>query len=412
MRIVVIGGGFGGIYSIKNLLKRFKGKSDIEIILINKNNYFLFTPLLHEAATGSIGLRNIIEPIRDILKADNFHFIEAEVNAINFNKRIIYHDLGKIKYHYVIVSIGSTENYFNVKHAQKYCLSLKSLKDAIEIKNRLVTALEHAEKARKIKERERWLRFIVVGGGPTGVELIAEIIDFVKQEIHRNYKKLENCNVEFYIIQKGEKLIPMFSHKAIKKTTFRLEKKGIKVFLGSEIKKVGKDFVKLKNKERIFANTIIWSCGIKPNRIKVIPQKILSNSGHFNVNGFLEIKNTKNAYAIGDCALFFNENEKNPIQALAQVAVNEASYVVKHIDSRLKNESIKRYNFKPNGYLISIGQRYAVGDISKINLSGFFAWWLWRTVYLFKLIGYRNKIRTLFDWTISLITRKRDSLKI
>src|SRR3989338_10323691 len=171
IKILVIGSGFGGIYSVKSLLKKFKNKEDIDITLISKQNYFLFTPLLHEVATGTIATKNVIEPIREIIKSSNFHFIEAEVNKIDFNKKLVFYDNKRIDYDYLIIAIGAKANYYGIKEAEKYTTNLKTINDAINIKNRIINALEKASKT----QHKDWLNFIVVGGGPTGVELIAEM---------------------------------------------------------------------------------------------------------------------------------------------------------------------------------------------------------------------------------------------
>lgn len=402
-RIVVVGGGFAGVYTIKNLLKFYKNSSDVEIVLINKNNYFLFTLLLHEVATGGINFNNMIEPIRDILKGNNFKFIESEVKKVNLKDKIVFTEDKKIKYDFLVISIGAKDNFYKLDGAEKYCLKLKTLDDARLIKNRLIGALE--EYVKQEKKDKSLLNFIVIGGGPTGVELVGEIADFLYQIVN-DYKEINKGDIKIYLVHKGEKLIPLFGDNVIKDTQERLVKKGIIVLLNTNVNKVGVDYIEINNK-KIFSKTIIWGGGVSPNTVDIIP-KVTNNDNFFEVDERLHIKGYNSEYAIGDCALFFNKNAEKAVPAMAQVAVDQAKFVAENIKARNEGEMEKEYFFKPKGFVLSVGQKFASGDIFKIHSKGFIVWLLWKSIYWFKLVGIRNKIRTLMDWIIGLFS-KRDT---
>ncbi len=400
--IVVIGGGFGGIYAVKQIAKH--AKKD-EIILISKENYFLFTPLLHEVATGSIAIRNIIEPVRDILTEKNVRFIQGTVHEVDLvKKKIKYNNNNILDYDKIIIAIGARENFFHIKDAANYCVTLKELGDAIKLKNRVISHLERA--AEKKGTRAEWLRFVIIGGGPTGVELAGELADFIQIAIAQDYPELKEEKPEIMIIQKGKALIPMLSPATRKNVAREIKKKGIQVRYDCTVTKVEKEAVILNGKELVRAKTIIWTAGIKPQPIKIHPRNSCLPSGHIAVDAWLMIKGVKDAYAIGDCASITDQEGKS-VPALAQAAVDQARFVAGHLYGKQE-----KYTFKPSGYLLSVGNFFGAGDLRQYSIHGFFAWWLWRTVYLCKLIGLTNKVRVVLDWTIQLITKKRDTVKL
>lgn len=406
--IVIIGGGFGGVYTAKYLLKKLKCRNDFKITLINRENYFLFTPMLHEVATGGLNRSNIVEPIRQILKADNFEFIKCRVKEIDFNKKIVYTNLCDLNYDSLVIAIGSTSNFYNISGAKEYCLDLKDIQAAASVRNKIIDSLELALKLKNKEDISKYLTFCVVGGGPTGVELAAEISEFVKQMLKDNYKHLGKNNFKIYLIQKGDKIMPFIHPKCIEKASNELINKGVTLLLNSSVSKVFKDAVEINNNKKIYSNTIIWTSGIKPNEIKTIP-KITDEKEYFHVNEFLQVDKMNNVFALGDCALFFNKNEDKPIPFLAQTAIKEAEYVTKNIINSIEGKNLEECRVRLSGLLVSIGQKYAVADIHGIRFKGFFAWWLWRTIYLFKLIGKANKFRVALDWTINLFSKRNTS---
>ena len=377
--------------------------------LMFKNNYFLFSPMLHEVATGGLNEYHIVEPIRKVLKGNNFDFYKTEAKKIDFKKKIVYTDLGNIYYDYLVMAIGATTNFCNVKGARENCITLKDMQDAARIRDNIISCFEKASKEKNQSEIKKLLNFVVVGGGPTGVELAGEIAEFtyqIKQEI---YHSLDKDYLKVTLIHRSPDLIPMAHEKCRKDAKKELEKKGVKILLNSSVTEVSKGSVEINNKEKISSSTIVWTSGVKPNKIETSP-KIADEDNFFHVDEYLQIKKLKKAYALGDVALAFNPDSKQ-IPMLAQVATKQAKCAAYNIMADIKNMKKKKFVFKSSGFLVSVGQKFAVADVFGIRFKGFFAWWLWRTIYLFKLLGFANKFRVAYDWTLSLFF-KRDTSEI
>lgn len=407
--IVVLGSGFGGIYTVKYLLQELKHAKDVKITLISKDNYFLFTPMLHEVATGGLNRHNIVEPVRNLFHADNFEFVKCTVKTIRADKKIIETTLCDIPYDYLVIALGSTTNFFHVPGADQYCLDLKNISAAAAVRNRIINSLEIASKLASSQNIQPYLNFTVVGAGPTGVELAAEIVEFVRQMLRNNYKHLRTPS-HVYLLQRGDTIMPHAHPRVREQALHELQRQGVTVRLHSEVTKVFKDSVELNKKERLPTHTVIWTSGVKPTPMNVFPS-VVDERGFFQVNSYLQVEGLKDVFALGDCAYFVNPGEQKPVPALAQTATLQAKMVARNIIHALRRESLEIAHIRLSGFLVSVGQKFAVADLHGIRFSGFFAWWLWRTIYLFKLLGWTNKFRVALDWTINLFS-KRDTSQI
>ena len=287
-QIVILGAGFGGVYTCKYLLNKLKNKN-IDIILVNKSNYFTFTPMLHEVATGGLDSHSSIEPIREIFKANNFKFLRDEVKEINFNEKKVILKSKFINYDYLVIAIGAKTNFYNIKGAEKNSITLKSLDDAAKIRKKIITSVEESVKAEDKNKIKELLTFVIAGAGPTGVELAAEIHEFIDQNLKNNYKIDRNL-INIILIQKGPKIMHQLDDSCIKLTQYRLEKKNIQILLNSTVTEVSEDFILINNKDKIITSTIIWTAGIIPNFIKTIP-KITDERNYFHINNYLQVKN-------------------------------------------------------------------------------------------------------------------------
>lgn len=404
-RIAIIGGGFGGIYTAKELLKHLDQDKD-SITLINKTNYFLFTPMLHEIATGGISLQHIAEPIRKIIKNKNFEFLEDEATEIDLNKKIVKVKQGAaIAYDYLVVAAGANTNFFNIPGAQEYCYTLKNLHEAFDIRNNIIEQLETAERE---QSKDHYLVFAVLGAGPTGVELAGEIIEYAKQ-IKEDCHKIKDKKITVYLVQRGSKILPMLHDTCIKKTMDELEKKGITVLTNAEVTHVYNDGFEINHKKKIKAGMMIWTSGVRSSKINSKPN-IVREKESIVVDEYLRIQGRKKEFGLGDCCVCRDGNN-NRVPWLAQAAVSQAKTCANNIIADMHNTSLQSFVFKPSGLLVSVGQKFAVAEINGFRFKGFFAWWLWRTIYLFKLVGLENKIKVAYEWTLALFF-KRDSAKI
>jgi NADH:ubiquinone reductase (H+-translocating) len=404
-QIVVLGGGFGGIYTVKFLLQSLPKKN--KIILINKNNYFLFSPMLHEVATGGINRQHIVQPIRELFTAGNFGFIKAEVTKIDAISRLIYYNDHRLSYDKLVIALGSTTNFFNVPGADEHAMPLKTLTDSVIIRSRIIDSVEQASKLESADGIMMHLTFVIVGGGPTGVELAGEVVEFVSQILSaKSYGNLQHYQQSVILLQKGPEIMPFIGRRCRLSAMNELRKKGVNIMLDSCVRAVKHNAVILEGGRIIRANTIIWTAGINPARIETMPL-LQDINGYFQVNHFLQVKNTEDVYALGDCALFADK----PLPALAQVAVKQAKAIAHNIKNELEGKLLMPFMYNSSGLLVSVGQKFAVAEIRGIAFKGFFAWWLWRTVYLFKLIGLANKFKVAYEWTLALFF-KRDTTQI
>ncbi len=411
IKIVVVGTGFGGVYALKNLHKIFHGDKNIDITLIGEKNYFLFTPLLHEVATGGIDPGNIIEPIRKIIKCCLNNFYLGKVKFINTKEKIVEVGEKKIQYDYLILANGAETNFYDIKGARENSLTLKSLDDAMRIKKHCLLQIEKASNITDKLERKRMLNFIVVGGGPTGVELVAELQELLKETFPRYYEKKIINDISVTLIHKGKELLTQLGVKLRIKSLKVLKKKGINVMLETGVIEVFSSSVTLDDGKEIKTENVIWVAGIKPVEIKFDEEIKKTQSGQIIVNDCLQIENHPEIFAIGDIASIKPKNMDTSLPALAQVAVKESENVTENIKLLVNGKNTKPLIYHNSGNLVSLGQWMAVGEISNFSFSGHIAWWIWRTIYLSKMISFRKKLKVAMDWTINLFL-PRDISKI
>ena len=303
-KIVIVGNGFGGTYALKNLRKVFDFGANIQISLIGDKNYFLFTPLLHEVATGGINPSNIIEPIRKILGPYPNNFYLGKAEKINLEAEIVTMGETSIPYDYLILAPGAETNFYNISGAEKYSFTLKSIGDAIKIKNHLLSRMEHASHAKGEAERKKILKFVIVGGGATGVELAAEIAELISDTFARYYSKELIKDASIVLIQKDADLIPQFGVKMRGKSLEVLRKSGIEVMLSMGVTEVGVSYAIIDGGTKIDTETVIWVAGTKPATLNFDHAPERSRDGRVIVNEFLQLPNYKNVFIIGDMAAF------------------------------------------------------------------------------------------------------------
>ncbi|MCS7183898.1 MAG: NAD(P)/FAD-dependent oxidoreductase [Patescibacteria group bacterium] len=401
-KILILGGGFGGVYSLINLHKKFHKNKNVKITLISKKNYFLFTPLLHEFSTGGISIDNLIEPIREIVKCCDYDFIHNEVKLIDLEKRKIHINNHILDYDYLIIALGSTTNFYNLPGAEKYSLTLKNIDDAIKLKNRIIENFEKSSIYKDEEEIKKMLTFVIVGGGATGVELSAEMSDYFFQTFSKIYPKELIEKTEIYLIEKGKELIPQFHQKLREKVREVLEKKKVKVLLEKGCLEIGEDYVKLDNNQIIKTKNIIWTAGVKPNLVEIIGNFDKDKRGAIITNEYLQISNYPEVFVIGDCSCFYQKEK--PLPQLAQVAVSQANNVAYNIYAIINKKYLKKFIYKHKGDLLSLGKLYAVGEIKNIVIAGWWVWLLWKLVYLSKMISWRDRIKTLIDWIFNIFS--------
>lgn len=400
-KIVILGGGFGGLYTYKGLYKYFH-KDEIDITIVNRTNYFLFTPLLHEVATGGLAEHQVVESIRQIIYKTNDHMHVAELVSIDCDKQIVKTTIDELSYDVLIVALGATTNFFNAPGAEKYSLVLKDLNDALKIKTLLIDTFEKASEIRNEKDRKHALTFAVVGGGPTGVELISEMAELCMDTFDKYYHGLiEPEDISLYLINRDVNVLSPFHESLRKKALKALREVGVKVMLNTGVKEVQKDKIIFTNDSVLPVSHIIWTAGVKPNAPKFAHPIALDNWSRIIVNDSLQIPDHPNVFAIGDIASLAGPDGK-PLPMLAQIAVKQGLLTGQNIKRMIRGRKLIPFSYKSKGSLASVGQWKAVADIYGFRFSGPFAWFLWRTVYLFKFFSTSKKIKIVVDWTMNI----------
>jgi NADH dehydrogenase len=409
--IVILGGGFSGVYVTKKLipwLRRATKKGGIDITIVSRTNYFLFTPLLHEVATGALTPTCVAEPLREVFFGTDVRIIQGEVDSIDSaNKKVIISDVPE-SYDYLVIATGAETNYYNIPGAEELSYSLKDLSDAARIRSRVIDSFEKAARSSDAAERARLLSFTVVGGGATGVEMAAELAEFVEGITRRYYRSMHwgSDEPKVSLIHTGPELLQMFAPRLRSAAEKRLQKEGVALHLNSSVTSVTKDGVTLSNNTTVPAATVIWSAGVKSIIPKfdgnqpVVVHGRLSVDEHFLVSGFSGV------FAMGDVAGY-----PTPMPMLAQVAEAEAATVARNIVASIAGKPLLGFIYRSKGSMVSVGQWFAIGELFSLKISGRLTWWIWRTVYLFKFASMKKRIRIVFEWSLEVFF-PRDITKI
>jgi NADH dehydrogenase len=408
-RIVILGGGFGGVYAAIALEKLLTRQSAVEIFLVSHDNFFLFTPMLHEIAASDLEITNIVNPLRKLLR--KVEVLVGEVNEIDLqNKRVLisrgYRDHSQeIDYDHLVIALGSITNFYDIPGLADLAVPMKSLRDAIQLRAQILGHLEEANFECNPAERQSLLTFVVAGGGFAGVETVAALNDFVRDALPF-YPNLSEGMLRVVLVHSGPVVLPELGESLGRHTQKVLERRGVEIRLNTRVKSMTENKVFLAYTAPIPCSTLVWTAGTVPSPL-ISPLPCAKERGRIAVNQFLQVPDWPGVWAVGDCA--FVPDIKNPGKShppTAQHAIREGKVVAQNIAAALLGRPGKPFSFKTIGLLASIGRRTGVARILGFNFSGFFAWWMWRTIYLSKLPGLDKKVRVAFDWTLDLLFPK------
>src|SRR3989338_65213 len=397
--VVIVGGGFAGVYTAKSLLRKSRGKP-VHVTLISEHNYFLFTQMLHEIATGSISRDNAVTAINQILSDPRFTFIKARATAIDTKKKLVHTDTCSRSYDVLVLATGSSANYYGTPGAFEHTIALRDLSSAYKIRNKIIAQIERADVEDNSKKKSQLLTFMIVGGGATGVEVAGELAQFIRTILSSDHRRIDPKDVTILLVHRNKEILNMLPLYYSQKCAAELRKLGVTLVLEREIKKVGEGYVVDQHHKKIEAGTIFWAVGFTPNTLPLDGKKLPV----YPVNLSLQVIGHKNIFALGDCA-FIDKGDGQRVPMLAQVAVQQSAVVSRNVLAILGFGSLQAYRFSLQGFLLSVGDYFAVAGINilgrTIYFSGFFAWMFWRTMYLSKLIGFGNKVRVSVDWTLN-----------
>jgi NADH dehydrogenase len=416
-RILILGGGFGGIYTALEL-ERMLGRSDgIEVTLVNRDNFFLFTPMLHEVAASDLDLTHIVNPIRKLLKRVRFFAGEAE--SIDLTRRLVrvWHGEDRhpheLPYDHLVLALGSVTNYYGLPGLAERAMTMKSLGDAIALRNRVIGNLEEADFECCAAVREPLLTFVVAGGGFAGVETAAAIDDFAREAL-LFYPNLAAGDIRTVLVHSGQVILPELTEKLGRYAQRKLMARGVDVRLGLKVIEQASDHVRLSDGSTIRSCTLVWTAGTAPNPILASLPCALER-GRVCVSETLEVPGWPGVWALGDCAFIPDPRTGSPHPPTAQHAIREGRTLARNIMALIRGRSpiqrrpakpLRPFRFTTIGQLASLGRRTGVASILGVNFSGFLAWWLWRTIYLAKLPRLEKKLRVALDWTLDLFFTK------
>ncbi len=394
-RIVIIGGGFGGLQLAKRL-----STQDFQVVLLDKHNYHTFQPLLYQVATAGLEPDSIAHAIRTIFaKKENFYFRIANVYEVNPSLQKIFSDIGEIHYDYLIIATGSDTNYYGNQNIQKHAMPMKTVPEALDLRSLILQNLELALLTNDLDERYRLMNYVIVGGGPTGVELAGAMGELKKHILPNDYPDLDIRRMNVHLIQAADRLLPTMSKNASEKAKKYLEELGVQIWFDTLVKDYDGIHVDTDNKD-LNATTLIWTAGVKGALIPGIGNDENVKGGRLLVNEFNVVKGYENIYAIGDVALMITEKNPQGDPMVAQVAIQQGKLLAKNLNNLNSNKSLKPFIYKDKGSMATIGRDKAVVDLPHWKFAGWFAWIVWMFVHLVSLVGFRNKVIALMNWVI------------
>lgn len=408
-RVVVLGGGFGGLATVRELERLLPAGAPVEITLVNRENYFLFTPMLHEVAASDLDITTIVNPLRKLVRRASLFTGTVERIDLHARTVTVSHAEGAhehvLAYDHLVVALGAVTNFLGVPGAAERAITMRSLGDALELRNRLIQHLEEADFECNAEQRGPLLGVVVAGGGFAGVETVAAVHDFLHAAL-RYYPNLRREHLRVAVVHPGPYLLPELGEHLGRYTQARLGERGIDVLLGARVAAVEPDTVVLKDGRRIVARTLVWTAGSTAHPVlDVLPCE--RTRGRIVVDECLRVPAWPGVWALGDCAHVPDPASGGaPHPPTAQHALREGRTVARNIAAVLRGEAPQPFAFRTIGQLAAIGRRTGVASIRGRNFSGFVAWWLWRTIYLAKLPRFEKKLRVALDWTLDVIFSK------
>lgn len=404
-RIVIIGAGFGGISLIKKI-----GKTDVQVVLLDKNNFHQFQPLLYQVATSGLEPDNILFPVRKLFKRyKNVFFRMAEVTKVDSKSKTVHTKIGNVPYDYLVIANGSDTNFFGLTDIEKHALGMKSIQEALDIRSLILENLEKAEISKDEKEKQALTNFVVIGGGPTGVEVAGALAEFKRFIIPKDYPDLDSDKINIFLLEgMGELLAPM-SDKASRKALKYLKNLDVDVRLETTVEAYDSHEIKTNTDKPVFSKTVIWTAGVQGNVVEGISDDSVVKGNRIRVDEYSQVKGHKNLYAIGDVAAMITNDFPKGHPMLAQAAIQQGEHLAKNLDRLMNDKELKEFEYKDKGALATIGRSKAVADLPNFKFGGFLAWLVWSAVHLFSISGFRNKLIVAVNWGWNYITYDRSN---
>jgi NADH dehydrogenase len=399
--ILILGAGFAGLNAAKELARN--GKHLVNVTLIDRRNYHLFQPLLYQVATAGLSPADIATPIRSLFSgAKNIQVVLANVKSVDLNNQLVRTENESYKFDFCIMACGAKHSYFGHESWETFAPGLKTLEQATEIRRRVLLAFERAEKEQNHEKQKSLLTFVIVGGGPTGVELAGAIAELSRYSLAKDFRHIDPSRTQVILIEAGARVLASFSEKLSKRAAKDLEKLGVQVWTSTRVTDVSDVGVKLGEKF-LSAATVLWAAGVQPSSLGKDLGVELDSVGRVVVEEDLSIKNYPHVFVLGDQS-HFNDKHGKPLPGLAPVAMQQGIFAARNIIASIKNEKRSSFKYNDRGQMATIGRRKAVLQNGSFQASGLFAWIAWLIIHIFYLIGFRNRLLVFIQWFWSYVT--------
>ncbi len=399
-RIVIVGGGFGGLKIAREL-----SNTDFQVVLIDKNNYHQFQPLFYQVATAGLEPSAIAFPFRKIFqKSKNVHIRVAEVSKIIPEQNCIETSIGIINYDELVIAIGADTNFFGNTQMMENAIPMKSVGEALGLRNTILQNYEDALITEDPEQRKGLMNIVVVGGGPTGVEVSGTLAEMKKIVLPKDYPELDFKMMQVHLLEGSPRVLNGMSDAASKKAKIYLEKLGVEVMLNARVKTYDGKNVFMEDGSSIRTDTLVWAAGVTGNKIEGLNPAAIAKANRIKVDRYNRVEGYTNIYAIGDIAWMTEEKYPNGHPQVAQVAIQEGGLLAKNLKNQLLGKPLKQFHYKDLGSMATVGRNKAVADLPRIKFQGFFAWLVWMFVHLMSIVGIKNKLIIFINWVWNYVT--------
>ena len=400
-RVVIVGAGFGGL----ELAQQLADHSDFQIILIDKNNYHQFQPLFYQVAMAGLEPSSIAFPLRKVFQnSKNVHIRVTEVSRVNTEKNIVETIIGEIEYDYLVLAMGTTTNFYGMKNIIDNALPMKSVAEALALRNQILQNFEDALTTENLEDKQGLMNIVIVGGGPTGVEIAGTLAEMKRQILPKDYPELNFDSMQIYLYESSTEVLEVMSDEASAKAKEYLTDLGVNLRLGMRITDFDGKYASTNTGDRLRTNNLIWAAGVKANSIEGLPETVIARGGRIKVNSFNQIEGFTNCFAIGDLALMTEEKYPNGHPQLAQPAIQQGKLLAKNLIRLERKNIVKPFVYNDLGSMATVGRNLAVVDLPFWKFQGFLAWLTWMFVHLMAIVGVKNKLLIFINWLWNYVT--------
>jgi NADH:ubiquinone reductase (H+-translocating) len=393
-RVVIVGCGFAGLTLAKKLRN-----SPYQVVIIDKHNYHQFQPLFYQIASAGLDADSITFPIRKVFqKYNDFYIRKAEVKEINVSDNLLITSVGNLNYDYLVLAHGATNSFFGSDKMQRYSKGMKSIAEALDLRNSILMNFENAVATMDKEEQERLLNIVIIGGGPSGVEIAGALAEMNKFVIHKDYPELKEKKIIIYLLEGTDRLLNAMSSKSSEKARQFLEKYGVRVMTGTLAKDCDEISVTTSTGQAIKTGLILWTAGIAGNKIKGLSMDNYGRGGRIMVDRFNKVKGYENIFALGDISLMTEEKYPTGHPQVAQVAIQQAKLLSQNLKNLSANKTLREFSYKDLGTMATVGKNQAVVELPYAQFHGIFAWFVWMFIHLMSIIGVRNKFLIFINW--------------